>query len=66
MWPNLQFHEDLATYTEEILNGKLHFCAVIFVKLEQIQITIKAFYVDLKQVFANRVQCILVYLKTEN
>ena len=25
MWPNLQFPEDLVTFTEEILNGKLHF-----------------------------------------
>ena len=25
MWPNLQFPADLVTFTEEILNGKLHF-----------------------------------------
>ena len=25
MWPNLQFSADLVTFTEEILNGKLHF-----------------------------------------
>ena len=25
MWPNLQEAEDLITFTEEILNGKLHF-----------------------------------------
>ena len=25
MWPNPQFPADLATFTEEILNGKLHF-----------------------------------------
>ena len=25
MWPNLQFLADLVTFTEEILNGKLHF-----------------------------------------
>ena len=25
MWPNPQFPEDLVTFTEEILNGKLHF-----------------------------------------
>ena len=25
MWPNLQFHADLVTFTEEILSGKLHF-----------------------------------------
>ena len=25
MWPNLQFPTDLVTFTEEILNGKLHF-----------------------------------------
>ena len=25
MWPNPQFPADLNTFTEEILNGKLHF-----------------------------------------
>ena len=25
MWPNLQFPVDLVAFTEEILNGKLHF-----------------------------------------
>ena len=29
MWPNPQFPADLVTFTEEILNGKLHFlCSV--------------------------------------
>ena len=28
MWPNPQFPEDLVSFIEEILNGKLHFCAV--------------------------------------
>ena len=29
MWPNPQFTTDLLTFTEEILNGKLHFmCSV--------------------------------------
>ena len=31
MWPNPQEIEDLVTFTEKILNGKLHFCAVITV-----------------------------------
>ena len=31
MWPNQQETEDLVTFTEEILKGKLHFlCSVIF------------------------------------
>ena len=31
MWPNLQFPTDLVTFTEKILNGKLHFsCNVIW------------------------------------
>ena len=31
MLPNLQFLADLVTFTEEILNGKLHFlCSVCF------------------------------------
>ena len=25
MWPNRQFPADLVTFTEEIVNGKLHF-----------------------------------------
>ena len=29
MWPNSQFSADLVTFTEEILNGKLLFCAVL-------------------------------------
>ena len=28
MWPNPQETADSVTFTEEILNGKLHFCAV--------------------------------------
>ena len=28
MWPNTKFPADLVIFTEEILNGKLHFCAV--------------------------------------
>ena len=28
MWPNLQETADLVTFTEKILNGKLHFCTV--------------------------------------
>ena len=28
MSPNPQFPSDLVTFTEEILDGKLHFCAV--------------------------------------
>ena len=31
MWPNPQFPEDLATFTEKIPNGNLIFCAVIWV-----------------------------------
>ena len=29
MWPNPHFSADLVTFTEEILNRKLHFCAVL-------------------------------------
>ena len=28
MWPNTQEAADLVTFNEEILNGKLYFCAV--------------------------------------
>ena len=30
MWPNPQFSADLVTFTEEILNGKLHFLCSVF------------------------------------
>ena len=30
MWPNPQFPSDLVTFTEEIPNEKLHFCAVSY------------------------------------
>ena len=29
MWQNPQFSADLVTFTEEIFNGKLHFCLVV-------------------------------------
>ena len=29
MWPNPQETEDLVTFTEGIINGKLHFCTVL-------------------------------------
>ena len=31
MWPNPQETVDLATFTEEVLNGKLHFCALLLI-----------------------------------
>ena len=34
MWPNLQETADSVTFTEDILNGKLHFlCSVRFITL---------------------------------
>ena len=30
MWPNPQFSSYLVIFTEEVLNGKLHFCVVMF------------------------------------
>ena len=44
MWPNPQETADLVTFTEEILNGKLHFsCSVkieihAFMLLQKVQI----------------------------
>ena len=37
MWPNPQETADLVTFTEEICNGKLHFCAVIAGKIKQLE-----------------------------
>ena len=31
MWPNPQKDADLVTFAEEILNGKLHFLAVLMI-----------------------------------
>ena len=31
MWPNPQETADLVTFTEEILNGKLHFLCAVFI-----------------------------------
>ena len=33
MWPNLQFPADLVSFTEEIINQKLHLFAVISVEI---------------------------------
>ena len=38
MWPDPQFPADLVTFTEEMLNGKLHFFAVIVMNLAQIDL----------------------------
>ena len=38
MWPNPQETEDLVTFTEEILNGKLHFlCSVTKVNQNRVE-----------------------------
>ena len=36
MWPNKQETADLIIFTEEILNGKLHFCAITFHHINQV------------------------------
>ena len=52
MWPNPQFPVDLVTFTEEILNGKLHFlCSVFSSKRQIIEAMLKAwmFLIFLKE-----------------
>ena len=49
MWPNPQFSADLVTFTEEIINGKPHFCAVIFDISQKVWRTIKVSWVLFKQ-----------------
>ena len=45
MWPNPQFSADLATFTEEMLNGKLHFlCSVIYIKKGLSNIEVNAIF----------------------
>ena len=54
MWPNPQFSADLAIFTEEILNGKLHFLcgdAMINVGLMKPYAIVKFI---VKQMFYNR------------
>ena len=36
MWPNLQFRLDLVTFTEHILNGKLHFLCSVYYQIRHI------------------------------
>ena len=36
MWPNLKLLVDLVTFTEKILNGKLHFCTVQVIEQDPI------------------------------
>ena len=41
MWPNPQFPADLVIFTEEILNGKLHFLCSVCVLLKVAEFTLK-------------------------
>ena len=41
MWPNPQGTADLVTFTEEILNGKLHFLCVKFLKISALKVAQK-------------------------
>ena len=43
MGPNPQFAADMVTFTEEILNGKLHFLCSAGAELKLVQITIQYF-----------------------
>ena len=36
MWPNPQFPADLVTFTEEILNGNLHFLCIVNTQLRKV------------------------------
>ena len=60
MWANLQETADLATFTEEILNGKLHFlCSVscwnyghsqVEIKYQEKQSDHKKYYCDFHKI----------------
>ena len=39
MWPNLQKTADLVTFTEEILNGKLHFLGCVNLFLSHLELS---------------------------
>ena len=47
MRSNPQFPADLVTFTEEILNGKLHFCAVKLLSIQVLQLHLNAVLVVL-------------------
>ena len=38
MWPNPHVTADLVTFTEEIVNGKLHFCAGCYRKKKMMRL----------------------------
>ena len=57
MWPNPQETTDLVTFTEEILNGKLHFlCSVNYMKLAFIMILYKT--INCLQKIAHEIFCL--------
>ena len=50
MWPNPQFLTDLVTFTEEILNGKLHFlCSVLTSISSEIEVSKSPYSVEMRE-----------------
>ena len=47
MWPNPQETADLVTFTEEILNGKLHSCAGVVKVITWNKRYVTKFYLEL-------------------
>ena len=51
MWKNPPILVDLFTFTKDMLNGILHFCAVTLVKYIQPKSAIKTLHVDISPKF---------------
>ena len=58
MWPNPQIPADLVTFTEEILNGKLHFlCSVVFYAVYDIDLFCTSAHRRIQSTQASKVKC---------
>ena len=62
MWPKLQETPDLVTFTEEILNGKLHFIFSVKVAFEDIVKLVLALKLAKKMKAISKFEKILKYL----
>ena len=49
MWSNAQFPADLVTFTEEILNGKLHFLCSAYIHIAIAWFSVEILLVEFKQ-----------------
>ena len=60
MWSNPQFPADLTAFTEEILDGKLHFLSIDFCKIESLVLNETTFHSSLynKKKTSSNIHCV--------